>query len=182
MLKVEVAGYFVGQARNVEKAEYLVEQYMTWLDAQGKLDVRLAVGGVVCVPYVFKEGGRVRYEGEARLELTTGAYPLGVRSVNKVFVTGAVMDISNVRARFENVSSMLAGLRGLSSAAANGACGSGTNESTAVRDFGFGVTAYCEAIVDRMELLWQALDDELMAAEVSHAKADSASQVVRAAA
>lgn len=92
------------------------------------------------------------------------------------------MDISNVRARFENVFSMLDGLRCLSSAAANGACGSGSNESAAVREFGFGVTAYCEAIVDRMELLRQALDDDLMAAEVSHAKAESASQVVRAAA
>lgn len=92
------------------------------------------------------------------------------------------MDISNVRERFENVSSMLAGLRGLASAAGNGACGSGTNESAAVRDFGFGVAAYCEAISDRMELLWRALDGELVAVEVSHAKVAETSMAVRSAA
>lgn len=82
MLVVYVGSYCLGKARSVEKAEDLVEQYMTWLDSQGKVDARLAVGGLVCVPYVFMEGGRVRYEGEARLELRTVACPLGVRSVN----------------------------------------------------------------------------------------------------
>ncbi|APR36715.1 hypothetical protein [Paraburkholderia sp. SOS3] len=68
MLKVEVGGYFVGKARSLEQAEDLVEAYMTWLDSTGKLDVQLAVGGVVLVPFVFKEAGRIVFEGEAKVE------------------------------------------------------------------------------------------------------------------
>lgn len=69
MLKVDVAGYFVGAARDLEQAEDMVEQYMTWLDSTGKLDAQLSIGGSVSVPFAFTQDGRVMFEGDAKIEM-----------------------------------------------------------------------------------------------------------------
>lgn len=82
MLQVVVGGYIAGTARSVEKAEDVVVQYMEWVNASGKFDVGVTVGGCVVIPYVFKRNGRVEYEGEARLEVTRPAYPLTVGSLS----------------------------------------------------------------------------------------------------
>ncbi|TKC91618.1 hypothetical protein FAZ69_04000 [Trinickia terrae] len=82
MLQVVVGGYIAGTARSVEKAEDVVIEYMEWVNASGKFDVGITVDGYVVVPYVFKQSGRVVYEGEARLEVTSPACPLGVSSSN----------------------------------------------------------------------------------------------------
>jgi len=68
MLKVEVDGYFVGKAWDIEQAEDLVEDYMKWLDSTGRLDMQLAVRGFAVVPYVFRDGDRIAYDGEAKIE------------------------------------------------------------------------------------------------------------------
>jgi hypothetical protein len=69
MLKVEVAGYFVGKARDLTQAEDMAMDYVEWLDSTGKLDLALAVGGSVTIPFVFKENGRVVFEGDARIDV-----------------------------------------------------------------------------------------------------------------
>lgn len=71
MLKVEVAGYFVGKARDLVEAEDMVMCYIEWLDSTGKLDIALAVGGSVSIPFVFKQGGKIVFEGDARLDNTS---------------------------------------------------------------------------------------------------------------
>lgn len=42
--------------------------YISWLDSTGRLDVQLAVRGVAVVPFVFREGDRIVFEGEAKVE------------------------------------------------------------------------------------------------------------------
>jgi hypothetical protein len=78
MLKVEVGGYFVGKARNLEEAEELVMGHLQWMDSTGKYDVVLAAGGSVTVPFVIRQRGRVAFEGDAKLHST----PDSVKSAN----------------------------------------------------------------------------------------------------
>lgn len=78
MLVVYVSGYCLGKARSVERAEDLVMEYMEWLDSTGKFDVGITVSGTVRVPYVFKQGGRIAYEGQA--ELTAKTTPVQLAS------------------------------------------------------------------------------------------------------
>lgn len=68
MFKVEVGGYFVGKARDLAEAEDLVLCYVEWLSSTGKLDIVLAVGGSVTIPFLFKQGGEIVFEGDARLD------------------------------------------------------------------------------------------------------------------
>lgn len=82
MLQVVVGGYIAGTARSVEQAEEVVIAYMEWVNASGKFDVGVTVSGHVVIPYVFKREGRVVYEGEARLEVISPAYALGVGSLS----------------------------------------------------------------------------------------------------
>jgi hypothetical protein len=71
MFKVEVAGYFVGKARNLERAEDLVMAHVEWLDSQRQFDAVLAAGGSVSIPFVVKQHGRVVFEGDAKLDSTS---------------------------------------------------------------------------------------------------------------
>lgn len=90
--------------------------------------------------------------------------------------------------RFEDALRMLFALKGIAYAASVAADHSGTNEGLAISEFGNGVHVICEALEERMERLWQAMsEDEAKQSdnsesEVSHAKSESVSQVVLAAA
>lgn len=92
------------------------------------------------------------------------------------------------RDRFEEASRMVMALKGIAYAASMAADHSGTNEGLAICEFSGGVHVICEALEERMELLWQAMaaqkanTENNSQSEVSHAKAESVSHVVRAAA
>ncbi|WP_156883842.1 hypothetical protein [Paraburkholderia sp. SOS3] len=76
----------------------------------------------------------------------------------------------SARESFEEVSSLLCGLKSIASAAGNGASHSGSNEGRAVSELSFGVVTWCEVIEERMERLWRLLpDDSVSESEVSHA-------------
>jgi len=83
---------------------------------------------------------------------------------------------------------MVMALKGIAYAASTAAECSGTNEGVAISEFSGGVHVICEALEERMELLWQAMaaqkanTENNSQSEVSHAKAESVSHVVRAAA
>lgn len=90
--------------------------------------------------------------------------------------------------RFEGVLRMLSALQAIASAASMAAAHSSSNEGVAISEFSGGVEVICDALQERMDLLWQAMHahkantDNHSESEVSHAKAESVSHVVRAAA
>jgi hypothetical protein len=71
VLKVEVGGYFVGKARDLDEAEDLVMAHIQWMDSAGKFDAVLAAGGSVTVPFFVKQRGKIVFEGDARLDNTS---------------------------------------------------------------------------------------------------------------
>ncbi|CAB3711636.1 hypothetical protein [Trinickia soli] len=90
--------------------------------------------------------------------------------------------------RFEEVSRMVMALKGIAYGASVASDHSVTNEGLAISGFSGGVQVICEVLEERMELLWQAMSAEKADAEdssqseVSHAKAESGSHAVLAAA